>query len=248
MTRPGLFITGTDTGVGKTAVAASIARRLAAEGVGVGVLKPVATGSAEDAERLREAVDRDVPLDRISPLIFQTPAAPSVAARIEGVALSLETILQRVAACWDWWETQGRAAMLVEGVGGWLCPIAERATVSDLAVALDLPVLIVARRALGTLNHTLLTVEAVRRRGVRIAGLVLVATQISENPEVDDRNPAELMRFLNGVPILADVPYTGTIDDIDSCMVSVGWTGLLKPGRSDGFRAAPGDYDGCPRN
>lgn len=231
MIRLGLFVTGTDTGVGKTAVTASIARCMATQSDSLGVLKPLATGSRDDAQRLRDALGLDVPLERISPLCFTTPAAPSVAARLDGNELTLETILESVDSCWNWWEGQGRASLLVEGVGGFLCPIGERATVADLAVSLDLPLLIVARRALGTLNHTLLTVEAARRRGLRIVGVVLTASEPSANPDVDDRNAGELTRFLEDIPILAELPYTRVNADIDSCIRSVDWPGLMAAAR-----------------
>lgn len=245
MKRPGLFVTGTDTGVGKTTITASILRRLAIEGVSVGVMKPLATGSTEDAERLLGALGADVPLARISPIVFETPAAPSVAARLGRKVLPFETLLETIRSCWDWWEGQGRAEMLVEGVGGLLCPITERETLADLAIALDLPLLIVARRALGTLNHTLLTVEAARNRGLRIAGLVLIATEPPGNPVVDDQNPGELMRFLEDVPVLADVPYTMLPLEIDECVTGVDWRSLLKPDRGDRFRSVRGVHGEC---
>jgi len=232
MIRRGLFVTGTDTEVGKTAITASIACCMAARSNSFGVLKPLATGNRDDAERLRDALDMNVPLERITPICFATPAAPSVAARIDGVELTLETIRERIHSCWSWWEEQGRPDLLIEGVGGFLCPICPRATVADLAVSLDLPLLIVARRALGTLNHTLLTVEAARRRGLRIAGVVLSAANPSANPAIDDRNAGELSRFLEDVPILAEIPYTGVDADIDSCIRSVDWPGLLATARS----------------
>jgi dethiobiotin synthetase len=231
MNRRGLFVTGTDTGVGKTAVTASIARCLAARGEASGVLKPLATGNRDDAERLREAVGENVPLERISPLCFATPAAPSVAARLDGGELTLGMILESIESCWAWWEGQERSNLLVEGVGGLLCPIGERAPVADLAVALDLPLLIVARRALGTLNHTLLTVEAARSRGLRVVGVVLSAPEPPANPAVEDRNAGELARFLEHVPILAELPYTRVNADIDSCIRSVDWPGLLAAAR-----------------
>jgi dethiobiotin synthetase len=231
MTRRGLFVTGTDTGVGKTAVAASIARCLAARHQSIGLLKPLATGNRDDAERLREALGVEVPLERISPLCFATPAAPSVAARLDGGELTVEMILDSIESCWTWWEEQGRSNLIVEGVGGLLCPISERATVADLALSLDLPLLIVARRALGTLNHTLLTAEAARRRGLRIVGVVLTATEPPADPVVEDHNAGELARFLEDVPILAELPYTRLNADIDSCIRSVDWPGLLAAAR-----------------
>ena len=100
--------------------------------------------------------------------------------------------------------------MVVEGVGGLLCPLAEGTTVADLAVALDLPTVVVARRGLGTLNHTLLTVEAARLRGLRLAGVVLNGSEPTADPIAEQTNPAELARWLVDVPILADIPHDPT--------------------------------------
>ncbi len=162
MSLPGLFVVGTDTGVGKTAVASAIARVLTGQGRRVGVLKPVATGAvreaagwrSEDAEALIAAVGGNVPRERVAPLIFEPPLAPPVAARIEeGRPLEMSRVLDTVREALAWWSDRAEL-MVVEGVGGLLCPLAERTTVADLAVALDYPLLVVARRGLGTLNHT----------------------------------------------------------------------------------------------
>ncbi len=192
----GLFVTGTDTAVGKTQVTAGIARVLTRQGRRVGVLKPVATGvrrtvdgwHCEDAEILRSAIGGEVPLPHVVPIVFEAPLAPPVAARLEGVPLTFADVWDQTRLALAWWVRQGVEAMLIEGVGGWLCPLAEGATVADLAVALDYPVLIVARRGLGTLNHTLLTVEAVHRRGLRIAGIILNGAEPTSHPRRRDES------------------------------------------------------------
>lgn len=212
---PGLFITGTDTGVGKTFVAAALARTLQDEGRVVAVLKPVATGATRDAdgwhcddgEALRAAVGPSVPLERVTPFVFEEPLAPSVAARRAGRPLSLRQVVAATVEALAWWAEQGAELAIVEGVGGLLCPLAEDATVAELAVALDYPVVIVARRGLGTLNHTLLTVEAARRRGMRIAGVVLNAAGPPANDRAEATSAAELARCLVGVPVLAALDF-----------------------------------------
>lgn len=210
----GLFVTGTDTGVGKTRVAAAIARALRAEGRRVGVLKPVATGiwregeavRSEDAEALIEAVGGGVPLERVIPLAFEPPVAPPVAARLAGSPLGPSQVRMATRAALSWWA--GRAeVVVVEGIGGLLCPLAEGTTVADLAIDLDFPLVIVARRGLGTLNHTLLTVEAALRRGLRIAGIVLNEASDSEAGLAEQTNAEELARRLSEVAVLAEVPY-----------------------------------------
>jgi dethiobiotin synthetase len=203
----GLFITGTDTGVGKTVVAAAIARTLRREGVAVRVCKPVATGTsassdhtvAEDTRCLAEAAgEKD--FEAVTPWAFAAPAAPPVAARFEGVELRLEDLVSSVRR-----RFSPGGFVLVEGIGGLLCPLTADATVADLIDALAFPVVLVARRSLGTLNHTLLTLEVARRRHLEVCGLVVSTTE----PVVDvaaETNVEELRRRTD-VPILAVLPY-----------------------------------------
>ncbi len=136
--------------------------------------KPVATGAengwSEDTRLLAEAAG-DTDLRAVTPYTFAVAAAPPVAARLAGISLRLEDLVAAVQR-----RAADDRAVLVEGVGGLLCPLTEHETVADLATALALPLIMVARRSLGTLNHTLLTVEAAQRRGLRVAGLVVTAT------------------------------------------------------------------------
>lgn len=214
MSVPGLFVIGTDTGVGKTFVAAAIARILVAEGRRVGVLKPVATGAVrrdgdwacEDAALLAAAVGDRVPRERVTPLVFEEPLAPSVAARRAGVPLARHEVERATADALAWWAERSDV-VIVEGTGGFLCPLAEGMTVADLAQMLDYPLLVVARRGLGTLNHTLLTVEAIRRRGLRIAGVVLNGAEATTNAVAEATNGAELARRLEGLALLAELPH-----------------------------------------
>jgi len=174
MTRPasGLFVTGTDTGVGKTVVACALARALRARGVDLGVLKPAETGVGPagplDALALREAAGTADPIEEVCPEVFVLPAAPAVAARAEGRKVNLGRIRDAAA------KLRARHRfLLVEGAGGALVPLAAGVHMLDLARELELPVLVVARGALGTINHTLLTLEALADRGIPLAGVVL---------------------------------------------------------------------------
>ncbi|MDR3636775.1 MAG: dethiobiotin synthase [Isosphaeraceae bacterium] len=230
MSMPGLFVVGTDTGVGKTFVAAAIARALVSQGLRVGVLKPVATGAtrhgdeliSDDAELLAAALGQQVPRRRVVPLVFEEALAPCVAARRAGSPLTQLQIEQATSEALAWWESCADV-VVVEGIGGFLCPLAEETTVADLAVTLDYPLVIVARRGLGTLNHTLLTVEAARRRGLRIAGIVLNAAELTTNPRAEATNAEELARRLGGVAILAELPHQPDTALLSNLIVPLNW-------------------------
>lgn len=168
----GLFVTGTDTGVGKTFVGCTLARGLRAAGVDVGVMKPAETGvppeGPQDALALRAAAGVDDPIELVCPQRFALPASPEVAARAEGRRVSLDAIataFERLAA--------RHAFMLVEGAGGLLVPLDADFDMADLATRLGLPLLVVARARLGTINHTLLTLAAAGARGLDVAGVVI---------------------------------------------------------------------------
>ncbi|HVS37859.1 MAG TPA: dethiobiotin synthase [Gemmataceae bacterium] len=198
----GLFITATDTGAGKTFVAAIIARTLREQGARVRVCKPVATGAeelSEDTRILAEAAG-DGAYAAITPFVFAAPAAPPVAARLAGSALRLDALADAVRR-----RAAPRALLVVEGVGGLLCPLTERETVADLAAALGLPLVVVARRSLGTLNHTLLTLEVAFSRRLPVAGVVVNETTPVQGP-AEETNVEELRRRI-GVPLLAVVPH-----------------------------------------
>jgi dethiobiotin synthetase len=225
--RGGLFFTGTDTGVGKTLVTAAVARCLRARGREVVVCKPVATGArpvggrclADDTVALAEAAGVGDDWEAVTPFTFPDPVAPPLAARRRGVALELGAVVAAVRR-----RQRPGAALLVEGVGGLLCPLTDSETVADLARDLALPLVVVARRSLGTLNHTLLTLEAARARCLGVAGVVISETMPPEGL-ADETNVDELRRL--GVPVLAVVPHrpggareaVPALDDID-------WWGL----------------------
>jgi dethiobiotin synthetase len=230
----GLFVVGTDTGVGKTQIASAIARTLARRGRRVGVLKPVATGATrqpdgswliEDAEALREGCGLKVPIEMVCPIVYEEPLAPPVAARRAGNALTFDRLMETTSqAIHEWKNSYQVDLMIVEGVGGFLCPIAEMSTVADMAIRLDFPLVIVGRRGLGTLNHTLLTVEAARLRGLRIAGVVLNVTEAGGGSGVAEQtNPDELVRWLGTIPLLANVSYIEPEGIASLLMDNVDW-------------------------
>jgi dethiobiotin synthetase len=163
-----LFITGTDTDVGKTWFTCWLVRQWRIRGHDAVGLKPIAAGSREDAELLQAASGRTLTLDLINPVYLREPAAPLVAAREENRQLdfaALNAAVLRIAA--------HHSHIAVEGVGGWRVPLGPRYEVRHWAHDLGLPVVVVARAGLGTLNHTLLTCESIRAMGLPCAGVVL---------------------------------------------------------------------------
>ena len=244
---PGIFVVGTDTGVGKTRVASAIARTWMMLGHRVGVIKPVSTGAESVDGKLRsgdvDALIRAIttegspypppPLDRVGPIVYPLPLAPPLAARKEGTPLEPSDVIRVTESSIEWWSQVGKAELVViEGVGGLLCPLAERGwTVADLAIHLDYPLLIVAHRGLGTLNHTLLTVEAARSRGLRVAGVVLNAVRPPENPLAEESNAGELADRLSSTAILADWPFHPTPDKKPVAPEAGNWVDLAQTPR-----------------
>ncbi|MBC7782951.1 MAG: dethiobiotin synthase [Burkholderiales bacterium] len=231
---PGLFITATDTGVGKTIIAGAIARSLKSAGRRVAVLKPVATGCAsvreglvsEDAEFLAAASDTHHPLDLICPNRYQEALAPSVAARRAKQPLDWEAVARSIRIM-----SADSDAMIIEGVGGVLAPLDDKTSVRDMIVALGTPAVIAARAGLGTINHTLLTIEALRSAGVPIAGVVINRYPTDSVGIAEESAPREIERIAKA-PILAIVPeeriHLPTIPaGIMSAIAQVDWEALL---------------------
>lgn len=163
-----LFVTGTDTGVGKTFVTALLTRALRCAGYGTLALKPLCSGERSDVEILREASGQILSLDETNPVWLQAPATPLVAARLENRTLSLDPLV-----AWFQNLSAKHPSLLVEGAGGWLVPITETETLADLAVRLALPIIPIVANRLGCLNHTLLTLESIQARGLPCPGIIL---------------------------------------------------------------------------
>jgi dethiobiotin synthetase len=199
----GLFVTGTDTGVGKTVVTAGLALALRARGFSVGVAKPIQSGHladdpAGDAMQLKTLAGLAEEAAEIVGYAFAEPLAPLVAARLAGEPIEPASLVEHVRHV-----AAGRDVVLVEGAGGLLVPIAEGWTIADLARALGLPLLVVARPGLGTVNHTLLTLRAAAELGLSAAGVVL-------NGKADDASVptnAELIESFAGIPVLGRLPW-----------------------------------------
>ncbi len=203
--RPGLFVTGTDTGVGKTAVCRALLRLARRRGRRAIPFKPAETGRpshapAGDADHLWEAAGRPVPRDAVCLYALVDPVAPAVAAAAAGVTIALDAIADRAAFLAAAGDT-----LIVESAGGLLVPYAPGVTGADIAARLGLAVLVVARAALGTINHTALTIAELRRRSLPIAGIVLVET--TPEPTPDRPTNAAAIAELTGIRPLGTLPF-----------------------------------------
>ena len=194
----GLLVTGTDTGIGKTWVSALLVEELRKKGSSAVGLKPVLSGSREDAERLWQANGGTLDLDVINPWWFQTPVAPLVASRIEGNGLELDSLAAHIHQVRD-----AHDFTVVEGVGGWEVPMGEGFSFPDYAKALGFPVLVVAANWLGTLNHTLLTVKAVQAAGLECRGVVL--NHLEAERDIAATTNRMILEELCTAPLLGEV-------------------------------------------
>ena len=163
----GFFITGTDTEVGKTRVATLLVRALKSEGLRVGVMKPVSAGGLEDVHALRDASGVQDDLEVINPVALEEPLSPNLAAERAGATIDVDALVSDYRRLSDRYDIT-----IVEGAGGLLVPLTDTASIADLASQITLPLILVARAALGTINHTLLTIEAARARNLDIAGVI----------------------------------------------------------------------------
>ena len=208
---PDVFVTGTDTGIGKTHVTAALLRGLAAQGVRATGMKPVASGCvrdatgawrSEDALALREASAQPLPDYALSnPYALEEPLSPHLAARSAGVDVKLGALLAAYDAL-----AAGHERRIVEGVGGWAVPLSERLMQADLVRALRIPVLVVVGVKLGCINHALLTLRAVHEDGCRIFGWV--ANSVDPSLARADEALATIARIV-GLPCLAHFAHAG---------------------------------------
>jgi dethiobiotin synthetase len=202
-------VTGTDTGVGKTVVASVIAASLRERGERVAVFKPVVTGIDEhdgappDHELLRSSAHSDQQPDEIAPYRFGPPVSPHLAARLAGVNVEPARLVEGAARA-----ATGADALIVEGVGGLAVPLSEGYLVRDFAADLGLPIVVVAHPGLGTINHTLLTLDAARAAGLDVAGVVL--TNWPDEPGEMELSNLATIQVLGGAPVATlGTLYTG---------------------------------------
>ncbi|MDB4862673.1 dethiobiotin synthase [Pirellulaceae bacterium] len=226
---PGIFITGTDTDVGKTYVAALIAKQLHKQGVNVGVYKPAASGCtdngdnmlfSEDADALWNAAGQPATVNHVCPQMFRAPLAPHLSARAEGKEIHRELLVQGI----EYWQ-ENSDFIIVEGAGGLMSPISDDDFVADLAYEFGFPLVVVVANKLGCINHTLQTLvtAAAYEDGISIAGIILNQV-IPPTPDDQslDSNPAEIERVC--IP-----PVLATVDFEQGLSREIDWLKLVQP-------------------
>jgi dethiobiotin synthetase len=209
-----LFVTGTDTAVGKTYLTVQLLRLLRACGVRAAGMKPICCGDRHDAELLLAASSEGMTIDEVNPLWLRTPVAPFAASLVEQVEIDTARLV-------DAFEEMKRRFdfLVVEGVGGWLVPITRDYFVSDLAAAMNLPVLVVAQNKLGCLNHALLTLQSVAAKKLRCAGVVL--NPLAGSSDIATATNADVLGKIVDLPILP--PLNDEVSDL-----SQNWCRALK--------------------
>jgi dethiobiotin synthetase len=209
-----LFVTGTDTGVGKTVVTACLISVYKKYQIDVGVMKPIETGvdskcsssANSDALFLMEVAGSGDSLEEVSPIRLKPAASPYQAALLENRDLDVGAIVENFREL-----STRHDCMLVEGIGGLMVPITKTYMVQDLVCDLGLPMIIVARNQVGTLNHTLLTLRSAKQKGITVCGVILNQTSPAEITEIE-RGQAEILQELSGVPVLGLCPYFESVD------------------------------------
>jgi dethiobiotin synthetase len=197
----GIFITGTDTGVGKTTFCALLLRALRSRGIDAVGIKPFCCGDRSDAEILQSASGESVSLSEVNPVWLRVPAAPYTACLIENRSLDVATALETIGAL-----GKKHAFLVIEGVGGWRVPLTQQLCMSQFAASLGFPVLVVVANRLGALNHTQLTLDSIAARGTECLGVVL------SEPEKTEQTPATLtnrglLEDLLSVPVLGEIGH-----------------------------------------
>ncbi|MCX6967798.1 MAG: dethiobiotin synthase [Verrucomicrobia bacterium] len=191
-----LFLTGTDTDVGKTYVAELLVRALRRTGLDTAPMKPLCCGNRDDALALYAACDGAVPLEVINPVWYKTPASPYAAAKVENRPVNMALLRQN-------FQQVRHRSVIVEGVGGWMVPITKDYYVADLAAEFELPVAVVVRNRLGAINHALLTVRDIKHRGIPFAGIILNSTESEQDPAA--LTNCALLEVLLGEPVLFEI-------------------------------------------
>ncbi|GAA5320560.1 MAG: dethiobiotin synthase [Candidatus Pelagadaptatus aseana] len=208
MAKKTFFVAGTDTDAGKTLVASALLVKASQQGLRTAAVKPVAAGCEEtpeglrnsDALMLQQAMTLDLPYEQVNPIAFKPPIAPHIAAMHEGQTLQAS----RLAGYCRGILMQPAEMVLVEGAGGWKVPLNPRETLADLAIELNVPVILVVGMKLGCINHALLTAEAIARDGLTLAGWV--ANRIDGDMSCYEENVMTLKTLIQA-PLLGEIPF-----------------------------------------
>lgn len=206
----GIFVTGTDTNVGKTVIAAGLAGALKNKGYSIGVMKAVQSGAgmrngtlySPDAEFMVKVVETKDGMELICPYLLKEAMAPGVAAEIEGISIEIDIIKNAYMEL-----KKKHDIVIVEGAGGIAVPVKKEFLVSDLIKYMEIPAIIVARAGLGTINHTVLTIEHAKRSGIKIMGIIM---NNYRGGSVEDKNPG-IIKELTGIPISGIIPNDPSI-------------------------------------
>lgn len=236
-----IFVTGTDTGVGKTVIASTLASWYRRAGINVGVMKPVASGGrlvreggrarwvSDDARRLARAARVDDSWSLVNPVCFKEPIAPWTAAQRARATISFRTILsayRRLRARHD--------LVIIEGIGGLAVPLNAKATVADLAKRLHVPLVMVTRPDLGTLNHTLLTLDYARAKRLAILGIIVNVSHAGRRDarsRLIERTNTQMLRRLTGVPVFGPFPFQPRVSTVHPASGALGrWIKALRAG------------------
>lgn len=205
----GFFITATDTGAGKTVMAGAVIKVIESFGVKVCAMKPIESGCGKegdilipyDGTFLKQAAHMDEPIKQVTPFCFESPLSPLAASEIEGKKVSIEAIKKTYYRLYKSYE-----AIVVEGIGGLMVPIKRDYFLVDLAREFSLPLLIVTKPGLGTINHTMLTVQYALKAGLEVAGLIINYSRPPENSLAEKTNP-HILKEICPVPVIGIFPY-----------------------------------------
>ncbi len=192
-----MFVTGTDTEVGKTFIAAGLAYAAQSKGMSVGISKPISCGGIADARFYKRQLKLRDSIDSINPVKFRQPLSPYAAMKNEKKKIDLHKIKESVKNL-----AKDRDLVLVEGLGGALAPIKKGYYVADLIKDLNIPCVIIARAGLGTINHSLMTIEALKKRKIKIAGIIMNGF---EGREISQRSNAQVIEELSGVRVIGKI-------------------------------------------
>ncbi len=201
-----IFIAGTDTAVGKTIVAGALASALRIKGLNVGVMKPIACGGREDVEFLQSCAGTNDPIDLVNPIYLKEPLSPNVAARIEKKKIDLKKIKDAVRVLEKKYDY-----LVVEGCGGLLVPVTDKFFVIDLIPMIKAKTVLVSRAGLGAINHSLLSIEALRRRKIKPLGIIFNHMNGGPISIPEETNP-EIVSKIARIPSLGVFPFMKTCE------------------------------------